>query len=184
MALSNVLIDLPTTYPQLLFDIKYATHDNLSGKPIYCEPYCLLHRDAVPAIGKCIELAALCGYRLRVFDAYRPEKAQNRLWQALPDATYVVAPTQGSNHTRGTAIDLTLVDSEGNDLDMGSAFDEMGNIAHPFTPGVNENAQRNRLILHAIMTAAGFVGIESEWWHFELPQSLGYPLIPAGFDCY
>ncbi len=184
MALTNDLIDLRSTFPTLLFDVKYATPDNLSRKSIYVQPYCLLHCDAVPALAKAIELAALAGYRLKIFDAYRPRQAQQRLWDALPDETYVVPPVRGSNHTRGVAIDLTLVNSEGDDVDMGTGFDDMTEQSHPFKAGVSETVYRNRLQLNAIMSVSGFVGIESEWWHFELPGCLDYPLLPAEFECF
>lgn len=88
---------------------------------------------------------------------------------SLPDPQYVVDVTVGSNHSRGTAIDLTLRDEHGNILDMGAGFDEMHERSHAYHPSVPPAAQRNRLLLNAIMTGGGFVGISSEWWHFELP---------------
>ncbi len=105
-----------------------------------------------------------------IYDAYRPQQAQAMLWQACPDPQYVVDVTVGSNHSRGTAIDLTLRDEHGNILDMGAGFDEMHERSHAYHPSVPPAAQRNRLLLNAIMTGGGFVGISSEWWHFELPR--------------
>lgn len=184
MASAIPLVDLEARFPELIFDLKYATADNISGKPIYKEARCLLHPKAAECLERSIELAHIAGYRLRIFDAYRPQAAQYRLWEALPDPSYVMAPTGGSNHSRGVAIDLNLVDSSGHDLDMGTGFDDMSTDSHPFTVGVDTAAQRNRLQLHAIMIAAGFIGIPSEWWHFELPHAESYPLIDDQFECY
>lgn len=103
---------------------------------------------------------------------------------SLPDPQYVVDVTVSSNHSRGTAIDLTLRDEHGNILDMGAGFDEMHERSHAYHPSVPPAAQRNRLLLNAIMTGGGFVGISSEWWHFELPQAASYPLLADQFSCF
>ncbi len=124
---------------------------------------------AITALAKSISIAQLSGLQLVIYDAYRPQQAQAMLWQACPDPQYVVDVTVGSNHSRGTAIDLTLRDEHGNILDMGAGFDEMHERSHAYHPSVPPAAQRNRLLLNAIMTGGGFVGISSEWWHFELP---------------
>jgi D-alanyl-D-alanine dipeptidase len=97
------------------------------------------------------------------------------LWNACPNQDYVVPIALGSNHSRGTAIDVTLMDENGQPLDMGTAFDEMDD--HPYHPAVPQAAQRNRLLLNAIMFGGGFKGISTEWWHFELPDAASYPLL-------
>lgn len=178
------LVDVVKTFPQLTIDMKYATADNLCGQPIYCEDRCLLHPDAAAALEKSISIAALAGYTLLVYDAYRPQAAQRNLWQACPDPAYVVEVSLGSNHSRGTAVDVTLVDSEGQVLDMGAGFDEMHPRSHPYYPGLTREAHRNRLMLNAVMFGGGFAGIATEWWHFELPDSGRYPLLTDRFACY
>ena len=112
-----------------------------------------------------------------MFDGYRPPKAQEIFWKHLPDPRYVADIVQGSNHSRGVAVDLTLVDERGQELDMGTTFDTMNERSHHFDPGLSVQAQRNRLWLLAIMTQAGFKRIDSEWWHYELPEALEFPLI-------
>jgi D-alanyl-D-alanine dipeptidase len=178
------LVNLTTTFPQLKIEMKYATADNICGRPIYCEDRCLLHPDAARALEKCITIAELAGFTLLVYDAYRPQQAQHNLWHACPDPAYVVEVSQGSHHSRGTAIDLTLVDSEGQIVDMGAGFDEMHPRSHPYYPGLSQQAHRNRLMLNAIMFGGGFKGIATEWWHFELPGSNGYPLLEDRFACF
>lgn len=181
---SKNLVDIAEAFPQLLIDLKYATADNITGRPIYYDPRCLLHTDAANALAKSISIAKVAGYRLLVLDAYRPPSAQAVLWEACPDPAYVVPLSRGSNHSRGTAIDVTLIDEYGAIVDMGTGFDEMSDHSHPYHPAVAVQAQRNRLMLNAIMLGGGFTGISTEWWHFELPGAESYPLIDGVFGCY
>lgn len=178
------LVDLSVIFPSLHIDLKYATADNITGAPIYREARCLLHTEAVTALAKSISIAQLAGLSLVVYDAYRPQQAQAILWNACPDPQYVVNVAIGSNHSRGTAIDVTLMDDRGHLLDMGAGFDEMHDRSHAWHPSVPPVAQRNRLLLNAIMFGGGFVGINSEWWHFELPDAARYPLLDDQIDCY
>ena len=178
------LVDLSVIFPSLHIDLKYATADNITGAPIYREARCLLHTEAVTALAKSISIAQLAGRQLVVYDAYRPQQAQAILWNACPDPQYVVDVAIGSNHSRGTAIDVTLMDDRGHLLDMGAGFDEMHDRSHAWHPSVPPAAQRNRLLLNAIMFGGGFVGINSEWWHFELPDAARYPLLDDQIDCY
>lgn len=183
MSDTTELVDLAVIFPDLEIELKYACADNITGKAIYQQARCLLHKDAITALAKSISIAQLSGLQLVIYDAYRPQQAQAMLWQACPDPQYVVDVTVGSNHSRGTAIDLTLRDEHGNILDMGAGFDEMHERSHAYHPSVPPAAQRNRLLLNAIMTGGGFVGISSEWWHFELPQAASYPLLADQFTC-
>lgn len=179
-----VLVDLSVIFPSLHIDLKYATSDNITGAPVYREARCLLHTDAVTGLAKSISIAQLAGLNLVVYDAYRPQQAQAMLWNACPDPQYVVDVAIGSNHSRGTAIDVTLMDERGNVLDMGAGFDEMHDRSHAWHPSVPPSAQRNRLLLNAIMSGGGFVGISSEWWHFELPEAARYPLLDDCIACF
>lgn len=181
---SKNLVDIAVAFPQSAIDLKYATADNLTGQPIYRDARCLLHADAAKALAKSIDIANVAGYSLLILDAYRPPAAQAILWQACPNQAYVAPLTRGSNHSRGTAIDVTLIDERGEIVDMGTGFDEMSEHSHPYHPAVSLQVQRNRLMLNAIMLGGGFTGIATEWWHFELPGSESYPLIDDVFGCY
>ena len=178
------LIDLAEAFPGLPIDLKYASADNLTGRAIYLENRCLLHPDALPGLQRCLLAAKLAGFSLLVFDAYRPQQAQALLWQACPDPQYVTSTLTGSHHSRGVAIDVTLLDAAGVAVDMGTAFDEMSERSHPFYPDFPPEVQRNRLLLNAVMAAGGFRGIASEWWHFELPNAGEYPLLADRFGCF
>ncbi|WP_213991218.1 D-alanyl-D-alanine dipeptidase [Sodalis sp. dw_96] len=176
------LIDISRSLPAVEIDLKYATADNITGRAIYRENRCLLHPDAARALARSVEVASMAGLTLILYDAYRPRVAQQYLWDACPDPRYVMDVNLGSHHSRGVAVDVAL--REGPVLDMGSGFDEMTPRSQPFFPGLPVTAQRHRLLLNAIMAAGGFRGITSEWWHFELPDAAGYPLLTDRFGCY
>ncbi|MFM0172847.1 D-alanyl-D-alanine dipeptidase [Paraburkholderia sediminicola] len=171
------LIEITPATHGVDIDLVYATARNLTGKPIYKAAHCLLLEPAEAALRRAVELANQIGTTLRIFDAYRPPQAQQVLWDFLPDPTYVADLTRGSNHSRGTALDLTLLDAHGEELDMGTGFDAMTIESEHFHPGLPLEVQRNRMLLLGVMHGAGFTHIKSEWWHYELPGSRALPLI-------
>ena len=114
------------------------------------------------------------GYGLKVFDCFRPRPYQQRLWDIVPDPDYVTPPNKGSMHSRGLAVDLTIVDEKGKDLDMGTPYDFFGKEAHTDYTGHNAEVNKNRQLLKSTMVKVGFKGIRTEWWHFSIPAK--YPL--------
>jgi D-alanyl-D-alanine dipeptidase len=171
------LIEIQPGDHDLRIDLIYATADNIAKRVIYQDPKCYLHRDAASRLAKASTIAQLAGYRLLVLDAYRPPYAQALLWKALPNADYVRDPALGSHHSRGVAVDVTLIDGDGVAVDMGTGFDDMRELSHPFNPDLPPTVQRHRILLLGIMMGAGFAPIDTEWWHFELPDADNYPLI-------
>lgn len=161
-------------------DIRYATAANLTGRPIYARPLCLLHPAAADRLAEAVRLARAIGLRFRLFDGYRPPAAQWVLWNALPDARFIADPRVGSTHARGVAVDLTLETPDGVPLDMGTGFDDMGERAYHADTTVPVEAQRNRLTLLGLMTAAGFQHYAYEWWHYQLPDAKAYPPVEDG----
>lgn len=150
-------------------DLKYGTADNFTGKPVYKSQNCYLHTEAAEKMKKAIEMAGKLGYRFRIFDAYRPTEAQYILWEHTPDPNFLAPPEKGSAHSRGVAIDLTLIDGDGKDLDMGTEFDAFTPLSyHGVTEGISVLAQKNRAILLGIMSAAGWDFYKNEWWHYQL----------------
>lgn len=162
------------------FDVEirlaYATANNLTGRPVYRRPLCYLHRDAAAALARAVGFARKLDLRLRIFDAFRPSEAQWRLWEARPDPTFLADPRRGSPHSRGVAIDLTLIDRHGAALDMGTEFDDFSDRAHHDSAALSANVQRNRFILLGLMSAAGWDFYMKEWWHYQLFNARGYPL--------
>ena len=171
------LVELDPDRHGLAIGLAYAGAGNLAGAPVYGNRRCLLHRDAEPGLVRAAAWAAQCGLRLKVLDAYRPPWAQERLWQALPDPRFVASAEEGSCHTRGVAVDVTLEDLQGRELDMGVPFDAMVDEARHFHPALAPAVQRHRAVLLAVMTQAGFQASDTEWWHYQLPGARAYPLL-------
>lgn len=171
-----MLIEITAGAGGPFFDIAYATANNITGTPIYGRAACFLHPRAAEAFHRARAAARAIGLDLLVFDAFRPTEAQWKLWQALPDPTFIADPRLGSTHGRGVAVDLTLCSPEGVALDMGTGFDEMTPLSY-HAAAVSPDARRNRLLLLGVMVEAGFEHNEFEWWHYNLPAPEQYPLL-------
>jgi D-alanyl-D-alanine dipeptidase len=172
-----VLVEIVPPDVDVDIDLIYATDANITGRPIYRQPVCLLHPHAAAALRQAVTLAHAQGCRLRVFDAFRPAEAQWRLWEACPDPEFIADPRSGSSHTRGVAVDLTLADAEGRPFDMGTGVDDMTALSHHGNTAVSAVAQANRSRLLGIMAAAGWRHYGAEWWHYQLPDAERYPLL-------
>lgn len=164
-------------------DIVYATDRNFTGVPVYARAAAYLLTEGAEKLQAAVALAKPLGYRIKVFDAFRPSEAQWKLWNHTPDPEFIADPRKGSPHGRGAAIDLTLIDAEtGEELDMGTGFDDLRPISHHgVTDGISPEAQRNRLILLGIMSAAGWDFYRNEWWHYQLFDARArYPVLTDG----
>jgi zinc D-Ala-D-Ala dipeptidase len=156
--------------------LAYATEANLTGQPVYRNAECWLHREAADKLAAAIALARPLGLRLRIFDALRPVEAQWALWNARPDPEFLADPRRGSPHSRGVAVDLTLLDGD-RELEMGTPFDAFTPLSHHGRTDVSAEAQRNRLLLMGLMTSAGWDFYRNEWWHYQLFDQRRYPLV-------
>lgn len=166
-----------TASDHLLIELAYGTTNNFTGEIIYQNPQCFLHMDAAQCLEKAQQLAEPLGLRLKILDAFRPVEAQYKLWSHVPDERYVANPEKGSPHSRGVAVDLTLVNDQGIELDMGTPFDDFTDLSHHRNQEVSTEAQKNRLLLLGIMTAAGWDFYSCEWWHYQLFNSKSYDLL-------
>lgn len=170
------LIEITENTHSVLLDLKYATEDNFTGVPVYAQAKCYLHEEAEARLREAIQIAADLGYRFRLFDAFRPSEAQWQLWNHTPDPDFLADPRRGSPHSRGAAIDLTLVDAQGIDLDMGTGFDTFSPLSHHGAEGITGEAQKNRILLMGIMTTAGWDFYRNEWWHYQLFNARRLPV--------
>lgn len=171
------LVEITRQDHDVLIDIRYATDDNFTGKAIYTQGRCFLHPEAAEKLMVAVQLAESLGYTLKIFDAYRPTEAQWKLWSHTPDPDFLADPNKGSPHSRGVAVDLTLCEMDGFELDMGTAFDAFTPASHHGYLDISPMAQRNRLLLMGIMTTAGWDFYRNEWWHYQLFNSRNYPLL-------
>jgi D-alanyl-D-alanine dipeptidase len=171
------LIEIAPPEYDVEFDIAYATADNFTGKAVYGRAACYLHIDAAARLARAIDAAHKTGFGLRIFDAFRPSEAQWVLWNHTPDPEFLADPRRGSPHSRGVAVDLTLLDGDGRPLEMGTGFDAFTPLSHHGNLEIPADAQRNRLLLLGLMTAAGWDFYRNEWWHYQLFDARRYPLI-------
>jgi len=163
-------------------DVRYATTNNFTGAVIYPCGRFFLRREAANALEKARRVLAGKGYGLKLFDGYRPRPAQQKLWDKVPDRNYVAPPWEGSMHNRGVAVDLTLTDREGRELEMGTPYDFFGPEAHSDYEKLPEEVLRRRRVLREVMESAGFRGIRTEWWHFSLREG-SFPLSSWEWSC-
>ncbi len=171
------LIEITASEFDVDIALAYATTNNFTGAKVYEHAVCYLHPAAADALRAAIVAAGELGYRFRIFDALRPSEAQWILWNHTPDPEFLADPRRGSPHSRGVAVDLTLVDGDGVPLPMGTEFDAFTPLSHHASAGIASEAQRNRLILLGLMTQAGWDFYRNEWWHYQLFNSRDYPLI-------
>ena len=158
-------------------DLKYASNDNITGKKIFLENRCFLIEEAAIKLKKAIVIAKGLDLSLKIYDAYRPSYVQQALWSFDPNPDFLTNPAKGSPHTKGIAIDLTLIDLKGKELDMGTKFDDFTEKAYHLSKSISKQVRLNRYTLLSIMTLAGFDHYLNEWWHYQLFDSSKYPLI-------
>lgn len=175
--ISTNLIDVQALIPQIQIDLRYATTNNFTNQIIYDFDTCLLLQEAALQL-KAVQLELLeQSLSLKIWDAYRPLSAQWKFWSIMPDERYVSHPAKGGRHTRGTSVDVTLVDQNGKELEMPTDFDDFSFKAHIEDMTVSQQAIDNRNLLQSIMTKHGFIGYEAEWWHFDLLGWESYPVV-------
>jgi zinc D-Ala-D-Ala dipeptidase len=160
-------VRLESLSEDFVYDIKYATNDNFLKQKVYDCPDCFLRLKTAKALVNANEEFIKMGFKLKVFDCYRPHDVQFKMWAILPGTHYVANPKKGSVHNRGGAVDVTLIDKNGNELDMGTPFDYFGKEANHNYTKHNATVQNNRNILKNTLKKHGFRSIYSEWWHYE-----------------
>jgi len=166
-----------------IFDMKYATEDNFLKKKVYDCDECYLRlktiKDLIDANAEFQEK----GYRIKLFDCYRPIDIQKKMWEIVPNADYVADPKKGSIHNRGGAVDITIVDQDGNELEMGTSFDFFGPEASHNYQDLPRKVRKNRAYLKEIMLKHHFKSFDSEWWHYNLMDSYKDKLANFKWDC-
>ena len=157
-------------------DLRYASKNNFTGDKIYFSESCFLHKIAYEHLCQAVDIAKKIGFRIKIFDAYRPTYVQKKLWETLPDPNFIAPPKKGSPHSRGVAIDLTLL-KNGREVDMGTEFDEFSKLSYHGSLDISKAAYHNRLILLGIMTDSGWDFYRNEWWHYQLFNSKNFQIV-------
>lgn len=179
----TAFVNLKEYSKDFIYDMKYATTDNFLKAKVYDCAECLLRIKTVKALIKANTTFVKMGYKIKIFDCYRPLDIQKKMWEIVPNPSYVADPSKGSIHNRGGAVDITLVDSNGVELDMGTAFDFFGiEASHNYT-NFSQKIKENRLLLKIIMTENGFNSLDSEWWHYNLKTALSDKVSNVKWKC-
>ena len=186
---SSGFVKVAEAVPDVILEIRYYSTYNFVGDRIdgYLAPVAYITKEAAEALKKASDAAVRDGYRIRLYDAYRPQTAVNhfkawaldipdtRMKEAFyPELDKSVLFDQGyiaarSGHSRGSTVDLTLFDMKtGHNVDMGGTFDYFGELSHPDYTEITPEQYANRMYLRKIMTEAGFKPLTTEWWHFTL----------------
>ncbi len=176
------LVDVQKINPRILVELRYATTNNFMKKSVYPSARCLLQQPVAERLSRVQARLEQEGLGLKIFDAYRPLSAQWELWKIVPNPTFVADPRKGSKHNRGAAVDLTLVDSLGNELEMPTQYDEFVKAARSDYHDLPAHILKNRAKLHNAMKAEGFIPNPSEWWHFDDKDWKKFPILDVPFD--
>lgn len=178
------LVNLKELSTEFEYEIRYATPNNFIGETLYDCEVCLL----VPEVAEALLLANqyFCekGYRIKIYDCYRPLDVQKKMWKKVPRATYVGNPYgNGSIHNKGAAIDMTLETLEGCYVEMGSDYDYFGREAHIDNYNFSKEILDNRKLLFEGMRKFGFNTIRTEWWHFSYKKNRSYKTLNDPLPC-
>ena len=165
------LLDLDDEF---IIDLKYATEDNFVKERVYKANECYIHKNTATLLLKAKDIFKKDGYRVKIWDAYRPISAQRRLFEIIPIDDLVETPPDMSkevilrpSHMNGLSVDLTLVDKNGNEIEMPTKFDDFSEMASLSCTKVSEKTRKNAEYLRTVMEYVGFKSYINEWWHFN-----------------
>jgi len=177
------MVLLQQIIPQLVIDLKYCTESNFTHHILYKKNVAFGRLAMATALKKINTDLSQIGLGLKVFDAYRPYTVTKKMWKLVHDERYTANPANGSHHNRGVAIDVSLVNlSTGKELTMPTEFDDFTEKAHHSYMTLPPEAIRNRSILRKTMEKYGFLALQTEWWHYSLPNARQYELLDLSFE--
>jgi D-alanyl-D-alanine dipeptidase len=163
--------------------VKYATANNFTKQVLYPSAKVFLRKIAAEHLAQANEfLKKNHNVCIKIFDGFRPLFVQKIMWEILPDERYVANPAKGSRHNRGAAVDITLIDADGNELDMGTPYDDFTERASFASKDVSEKAYANRKLLRETMIQFGFDPMETEWWHFDFKDWNKFGILDMGIN--
>ncbi len=176
------IVDIKEINPRIIVGMKYATEDNFTKKRLYDSNTCFLRKSTAVKLDEVQKELEKANLGLKVWDCYRPLAVQGVFWQILPDERYVADPKKGSRHNRASAVDVTLVDSEGKELLMPTGFDDFSPKAHHCYQDLPDEANRNRKLLKGLMGKAGFIPLPDEWWHYDDQNWVRFDILDVPFE--
>ena len=167
------LVKLKEIDDDFIIDLKYATADNFTGQQIYESGECWMDRHTAKILIEARNIFKKDGYRVKIWDAYRPIRAQQKFWDVLPDNNFVAMPPDMSKlktfrptHMNGLCVDITLTDMNGKDILMPTEFDDLTERASLDCRDTPEEGRKNAMYMRKVMESVGFKHYDGEWWHF------------------
>ncbi len=177
------MIDIKKYIPTIVLDLRYATTNNFMKTKLYPNiNYTFLRKPAAKALKKVQTELNKKGLGVKIFDAYRPYSVTEKMWEPIKDDRYAADPKKGSGHNRGVAVDVTIINVKtGEEINMGTGFDNFSDTAHGDFNNLPLLVLQNRLLLKSTMENYGFKVLDTEWWHFYLPNAKEYELLDVPF---
>jgi len=177
------MVNIKTAVPGILLDLRYATANNFTHRQLYSAiSTTFLRKPATDALAQVQKELNKKGLGLKIFDAYRPYAATEKMWELVKDDRYAADPKTGSGHNRGISVDLTIVDLKTKkELPMGTGFDNFTDSAHHAFTALPQAVLQNRLLLKNTMERYGFKALDTEWWHYSLPNAKAFELLDIDF---
>ena len=181
---AEALVKLDTLNDGFTYDIRYASTNNFLEEAFYDCAACYLRPEVANSLKEANHYFCEKGYRIVLFDCYRPVSAQKKMWAVYPNPQYVANPyTSGSVHNRGAAVDISLEKLDGTPVDMGTDHDYFGKEAHIDNTSLPQKVLENRKLLQEGMIRFGFETIRTEWWHFNYKKNYDFKIIDFDFEC-
>lgn len=180
----KAMVDIKLYIPTIVLDLRYAGTNNFMKTKLYptITTSCL-RKKAVVALADVQKELNTKNLGLKIFDAYRPYSVTEKMWEPVKDERYAADPKYGSGHNRGVAVDLTIINlTTKKELDMGTVFDNFSDTAHTNFKNLPDSILKNRKLLQTTMEKYGFKVLDTEWWHFYLPNAKEYELLDVSFE--
>jgi len=179
----TTFVNLKDFSADFVYKMKYATEDNFLKSKVYDCEACYLRYKTVKSLLNANQKFLKKGYRIILYDCYRPLSIQKKMFEIVANPKYVADPKKGSIHNRGGAVDISLVDATGKEMDMGTPFDFFGVEASHDYEQLSDEVKANRKLLRKIMTQNNFRIFESEWWHYNLKNAHKDPISNFNWNC-
>jgi len=181
---SKAMADLKKNLPGLVVDLRYAGADNFMHQRLYpADARAWLRKVAADSLAAVQKELKEKGLGLKIFDAYRPWSITDMMWEKVKDDRYAADPRKGSNHNRGIAIDLTMINLRtGKEVPMGTGFDNFSDTAHHAFTQLPPAVLVRRSTLKIAMERHGFKALDTEWWHYSLVGAGDFELLDVGFE--
>jgi D-alanyl-D-alanine dipeptidase len=180
---AKAMVDLKQADAGFKFDLRYAGTNNFMHQKLYPPiKTTYLRKAAADSLMAAQQELNKKGLGLKIFDAYRPYSVTEKLWEPVKDDRYAADPKKGSGHNRGVAVDLTIINLNNNtELNMGTGFDNFSDTAHHAFINLPADVLQNRMLLKTTMEKHGFKALDTEWWHYYLPNAAAYELLDIDF---